>query len=354
MEMNLRQRILTTLRGGCSDRIPWNIYAWLLPRNTVGQKMHAKGLSLMDSKRIYRPVLTDVSYTEERYTIDGEVRFHCCIDTPLGSVTEEASLDPTYGSRWIHKYFITRFEDYPIVEYFLRHTSFEPEFEPWLQADREVGEGGFVVGEVMPIPLMTLIVTWVGITGFAEALYDYPEQFESMLDALNVHYDRQVQLAAASPAEVIWFGDNVTGTIISPTIFERYCMPVYARVLPVLRAAGKFPIAHYDGSNRPLVKHLAKTELPVIEAFTPPPMGNLTVAEAKAAWREKVIWVNFPGNLFHESADGIYSYTMKLLEEGAPGGRLVIGCTEEYPLDQFEKTFNAIGKAMADYEGYPW
>ncbi|MGQ9555745.1 MAG: hypothetical protein ACUVWR_16725, partial [Anaerolineae bacterium] len=94
--------------------------------------------------------------------------------------------------------------------------------------------------------------------------------------------------------------------------------------------------------------------LPVIEAFTPPPMGDVSVAEAKAAWPDKVVWVNFPGSYFLEPAEVIEEYTMGLLEEGAPGGRLVIGCTEDYPYSEFEKTFTAIGKAMARYEGYEW
>ena len=140
----------------------------------------------------------------------------------------------------------------------------------------------------------------------------------------------------------------------SPRLFERYLAPVYARVLPVLRAAGKFPIAHYDGSNKPLVNNLARTALPVIEAFTPPPGGDLTVHDAKAAWPDKVVWVNFPGAMFLEPAEVIHAYMLDLLQKGAPGGRLVIGCTEEFPLDDFDKTFTAIGQAMADFEQVPF
>ena len=187
-----------------------------------------------------------------------------------------------------------------------------------------------------------------------EGIYDHGERFDALIDALNQHYERHIQLAAESPAEIIWFGDNVTGTIISPRLFERYCAPVYARAVPVLRRAGKIPIAHYDGSNRPLVHCLAQTDLPVIEAFTPPPMGDLSVAEAKAAWPDKVVWVNVPGSLFLEPADVIHAYVLELLREGAPGERLVIGCTEDFPPGEFEKTFTAIGRALAEYEGHEW
>jgi hypothetical protein len=201
---------------------------------------------------------------------------------------------------------------------------------------------------------MYLMVAWLGVEGLAEGLYFQTGPFEALLDALNQNYERLLQLAAESPAEIIWFDDNVTATIISPQLFERYCAPVYSRSMPLMRSAGKTPIAHYDGSIRPLLHHLAKTDLPVIEAFTPPPMGDLTVAEAKAAWPDKTVWVNFPGSLFVEPAEVIKSYTLDLLREAAPGGRLVMGCTEDFPADQFEKTFTAIGRALAEYEGYEW
>ena len=122
----------------------------------------------------------------------------------------------------------------------------------------------------------------------------------------------------------------------------------------MLRSAGKLITAHYDGTMRAYLHLLRDIDIPIIEAFTPPPMGDLSVAEAKAAWPDKTIWVNFPGNMFWESEQAIYDYTLGLMHEGASGGHLVMGCTEDYPAAEFEKTFTAMGRAMADYEGYPW
>ena len=354
MSMTLRERLLTTLRGGTSDRIPWNIYGWILSDTEAGRRLHAKGLGVMNTRRIFREINEDVVVSEKWHERDGAPLIIRRIETPLGTLTEEATIEAGYGSRWIKKYFITGPEDYPAAEFFLRHTRFEPEYEEWRRADEATGDGGIVVGEIMPVPIVQIMVAWMGAEGLAEGMYVHTDRFEALIDALNRHYERHVQLAAESPAEIIWFPDNVTATIISPRSFERYCAPIYARAMPVMRSAGKIPIAHYDGSIRPLLQNLARTDLPVIEAFTPPPMGDVSVAEAKAAWPDKVVWVNFPGNYFLEPAEVIEEYTLNLLEEGAPGGRLVIGCTEDYPYSEFEKTFTAIGKAMARYEGYEW
>jgi len=348
--MNLRENLLRTLRGEDTGRTPWNVYGWLLPDSPAARQFCSQGLSRMETRQIFRPVYEGLTICETQFQRAGRPFFRVEIETPLGLLWEEATLDPSYGSRWITKFMISGEQDFPAAEYFIRHTRFEPEYQAWRAADQALGDGGFVVGEIMPIPIMKLIVAWLGVDGFLEALVDYPDRLAALLEGLDAHYDRQIELAAASPAEVIWFADNVTAAIISPRLFERFCAPVYQRVMPVMRAAGKIPISHYDGSNRPLVKALARTDLPVIEAFTPPPMGDLTVSEAKAAWPDKVVWVNFPGSLFVEPFETVRAYALDLLRESAPGGRFVLGCTEDFPLSEFEKTFGAIQSALQEYE----
>jgi hypothetical protein len=345
---------MTVLRGGVADRIPWNVYSWILPNTEAAHRLQQKGLGLMGHQHLFRATYDGVTVTEQRKEIQGRPHFLVRIETPLGDLTEEATLDPNYGSRWIQKHFISGPEDYPAAEFLFRHTHYEPDFDAWREADKAMADAGIVIGTIRPIPIMYLMVAWMGVEGLAEGVHWYTDQFEALLEPLNQNHDRLLQLAADSPAEIIWFDDNVTATIISPRLFERYCAPVYDRAMPVMRSAGKIPIAHYDGSIRPLLQHLARTDLPVIEAFTPPPMGDLAVAEAKAAWPNKTIWVNFPGSLFVEPAEAIETYTLELLEQAAPGGRLVLGCTEDFPAHEFEKTFTAIGQALAKYEGYDW
>lgn len=111
-------------------------------------------------------------------------RFLRTIETPRGTLTEEAALDPSYGSRWITKYFITGPDDYPAAEYFLRHTRFEPSYQEWRSADQVIGAAGIVLAEIMPIPIMQAAVAWTGLEGFAEGLYHHRDCFEALVDAL--------------------------------------------------------------------------------------------------------------------------------------------------------------------------
>ena len=352
--MTLRERLLITLRGGVSDRIPWNIYASLLPHTPAARAMQRRGLGLTASCRTYRAIHEGVTIHEERQETDGRPLLRVRIETPAGVLTEEATIESQHGSRWIRKFFINGPEDYCPAEHFFRHTRFEPDRDSWPQADGCMGDAGIVVSEIMPLPIVYLAQSWMGVEGMTEGLYLYPDRFEALLDALELHYLRQAELAAASAAEVVWFPESITAQVISPRLFERYGLPVYARTVPLVRGAGKLIMAHYDGSIRPYLRLLAGVDIPIIEAFTPPPMGDLTVSEARAAWPDKVIWVNVPGCLYYEPAEVIGDYVTGLLREGAGSGHLVIGCTEDFPPGEFEKTYTAIGQAMAAYQGYAW
>jgi hypothetical protein len=352
--MSLRERLLTTLRGSVSDRIPWTIYSWLLPHTPAGFRMHSRGLALMGSARLYRDTLDQVEISESRRTVNGRTKVRTCYETPVGTLTQESATESGYGTHYRQKYLLTNPEDYAVAQFILEHTQCEPDFSGWLQQDDLMGDGGIVVGEILPVPILQLMVDWMGAQGLAEGIYLYRDRFDALIAAYERIYHRQVEIAAASPAEIIWFPDNVTGSIISPKLFGRYCAPVYARAMPLMRQSAKIPVAHYDGDNRTLISSLAGTDLPVMEAFTPPPMGDLAVAEAKRVWPDKTIWVNFPGNYFLESSEAITAYTFDLLSTSAPGGRLLIGCTEDFPIPQFEKTFDAIGRALAAYQGDAW
>jgi hypothetical protein len=51
----------------------------------------------------------------------------------------------------------------------------------------------------------------------------------------------------------------------------------------MLHQAGKLSFAHYDGACKNLQDCVRSVPIDIIEAFTPPPMGDMTVAQARAA-----------------------------------------------------------------------
>ena len=99
--MTLRERWRTTLRGGVSDRIPWNTSASLRPQTPAARAVQRKGLGLTASCRTYRAIHEGVTIHEERQQTDGRPLFRVRIETPAGTLTEEATIESQHGSRWI-------------------------------------------------------------------------------------------------------------------------------------------------------------------------------------------------------------------------------------------------------------
>ncbi len=119
-------------------------------------------------------------------------------------------------------------------------------------------------------------------------------------------------------------------------------------------AAGKMPALHAHNSNLASFVDLVKrTGVPVIEALTPPPVGDLSLADARAAWGpDVVIWVNFPETIFLLGRQEAHDYTVELLEEDRESARLVIGMTEmgSYGVtdDESERVFKDGMRAIMD------
>jgi len=97
------------------------------------------------------------------------------------------------------------------------------------------------------------------------------------------------------------------------------------------------------------------TKIDIIEAFTPSPMGDVSVAEAMKRWNgEKIIWINFPGTLLASASfEEIEKYTMDMIESIAPGDNFLIGCTESYPMDRWNISFGAVASALKKCGDYP-
>ena len=236
------------------------------------------------------------------------------------------------------------------MKYYYDHAAVEPSYDEWVQLDKEMGREGIVLGQIMPIPIQWLCVEIMGADAWSRGVMLHAEEFQPLFESLTKMYKRLIQIAADSPAEVIWLDDNVTGTMMSPKIFNRYCKPIYDWSCKILKEAGKLSFAHYDGTNSPLKDCIASVDIDIIEAFTPPPMEQMTVAQARQAWPDKVLSVNIPGNIMAEPAEVIEEYITGYMAGAGDGAKFAIGCTEEFQMEKFEHAFGAVAAAMEKFQ----
>jgi hypothetical protein len=107
-----------------------------------------------------------------------------------------------------------------------------------------------------------------------------------------------------------------------------------------------------SGCSRPPSPTPAKTPATapkhIVEALTPPPMGDLSVAEARQAWPDKVLWLNFTSCVHLESDESIASHARQLLAQAGSKRGFLIGVTEDCPFETLERSLRVIAAVLAE------
>ena len=329
--MNIRERAMAVYRGEEPDRIPWLIYDGLCPRGFMDRQLRNRGLGLKVSAPILREEMHHVRV--ETKTIGNIV--YRTYHTPVGDLTakERIGLREGAGSSWTVEHPVKHVSDFEIAEFMAEDTIYVPDYEPFQRAEQNLGDDGIVFVWAGKSPLQKMQIELLGYRAFAIALYMYPKEFESLQRVLEKKADERYRIIAESPAEIVNGTDNINSEIVSPRLFEKYLIPFYDRQAQILHKAGKILENHMDGKLKGLRDLIARTNLDVVEAFTPPPMGDLPLAEARQAWRGKIISLNFPESVFLEGLDTVRKNTLEILNEAAPGEDFMITVTEDIPVE---------------------
>lgn len=338
--MTLREQTLAAVRGERTDRVPFTCYQGLLPEG--GERI--EGLCLVVSARVASVDTPGVSISSEEI---GPGRSRQRMETPWGTLTREVATETGYGSAWTVQHWIQRAEDYAIIERVIREAEVVATPQAVRDARERMGDRGVVLAWTARTPLQRLWIEYCGIERLSWDLVDCPEAVAGVLDAMWEQSRRLMEIAAESEAALIWLPDNITGEVAGPAWFGQYLAPYYREMCDVLLPAGKLPCCHMDGLLRPIRDDIAATPLPVIEAFTPPPDGSLSVAEAAAAWPEKALWLNFPSSVHLCEPDEIMRTTRQLVDEAGGRGGFLIGVTENIPKSVGTRSLGAIAQAIA-------
>jgi uroporphyrinogen-III decarboxylase len=278
------------------------------------------------------------------------------INTPRGSasfITKWKSLDLTEMLPWFPEdgYFIKNSEDYEVVKFLVEDAEYTPSYNNIKEMQMILGNYGIISAFVPKSPFQSMRML-MGAHKLAIDYYTNRKEFEELYSLIYKKELEVYKIAAESPADVIWGPDNVTGIVTTPTFFEKYSIPFYNEVADIIHKQDKTYIVHMDGALKSLKNLIPKTRIDVIESFTPPPVGNLPLAEAKELWKDKIIWANFPEPVSIQGQGAVRKTTQQMLKSVAPGDNFLIGFSEGFPsfmhmiasVPTILKTVNKYGK----------
>jgi len=272
------------------------------------------------------------------------------IDTPVGSITQVERSNTSNPGRFPEKWWIACEDDMKVMIWIEEHMNWRWDEKSYRQ-NLQIWEGCGAPAIYMPrVSIQELFVTTMGVENTIYALADYPDTVEAYFEAMSASHMREIDLINESPVNLVNFGDNIHAGVLSPRLFEKYVLPEYLKRTEKLHRAGKFTFAHWDGDVGPLLPYVRQCGLDGIEAVTPKPQGDVTLAEVREAFGDKMFLVDgIAAILFCEdfTLDELEAQVRECIDLFAPN--LILGISDELPSNGSLERIKFVGEIVDAY-----
>ncbi len=338
-----RRRVMSALGNNVPDKIPFTVYECMIPQCTTERELRNRGLCIVKripSYTILRPNVDTKTYGYKDK--NGRKLVRTVYTTPYGEL--DTLSQPGINTTWTLEHMFKTSEDYKRLLFYIKDSVVKPNYE-YVEAEvNRLGEDFAIRDQIVLEPLQALISEYMGSETFCYEWMDNRDEIMILYKALVELARKVYAVVADSPLEFANYGGNVVPQIIGVENFRKYYVPHYNEAAELLHQKGKLIGCHFDADNTSIMSDIAGTALDYIEAYDPgisPP-----VKEARKAWPGKVLWLNWPSAWHLNSYEEIYSGTVRLIEEAAPGNGLIIGITEDVPAERWQKNFITIMDAI--------
>lgn len=282
------------------DRLPVTIHQWqpYHLREYMGgcDQVEAFNRTGLDASVMPDQVLKDRESPEWKVTSEpqpsdgrGAVETRFKVETPSGRLTYTQTADQitTYFSEHVAK----SLDD---VEIFLRHwpnrTLDHGSLSKWY--DR-TGDAGIVRGYVSCWGQPGIWQEFVELVGTQDAIMfaiDEPDRVHSILDRIARQRAAFVheQMSGAKYDLIEHGGGAASSTVISPSMFEEFCVPYDKLVIAALHACG-FPVVYHTcGGMVPLAEMIPLNGCDASETLSPPGVGGDVTPESRRVLKDKL------------------------------------------------------------------
>lgn len=336
------------LNGGSAEIIPFTMYECMIPQCVAERRMRNRGLCVVNRRGVYTTHRPNVKMTQEHYVESGHTMIRTRYETPVGTV--QTVVQPVGFTSWYHEHMFKTPDDYKVLFYIINDEIHAPEYEAFSTAEKRFGGDAIFRASFGLEPLQALISgVYMGTETFCVEWMDRRDEVLKLYQALVDNRRKIYPLVANSPASHANYGGNVVPEIIGLDTFEKYYVPHYNEAAEIMHKQGKLIGCHFDANCRVLADAIADTGLDYIEAFTPAPDTDMTLAEAREKWAAKVLWLNFPSSLHLRTDKDIVTATIIMLSELKSQDGIIMGITEDIPPDRWQQSCNAIMDGLEQF-----
>jgi hypothetical protein len=370
--MTNRERILAVLDRKSPDRVPWiaRLDLWYHARMAEGNlpaRFH--GMNLVDvgrtlrtgnparDGRIFTTRYEGLEVRAERAPGVARQRFV----TPYGEVTfgrilsDKVSGTTDQGLPLEHP--IHSVDDYKVLEYIAEHTYYDPCYDEYLAYETAVGGEGYPMVSCGDVPFHYFLLHLSGYNQAYFEMVDHAEEFEHLIAVMEqIDRERLWPVVADSPARLILHGVHFDSQMTPPHMFRKYMTPYYRDFSAVLHARGKSLVWHADDDSKDILAEVKDAGFDMSECFCTAPMVEVTLEEARAAWKSDVaifggvpsiiLEPTFPEAEFEEYLRGVFRTI-------APGDAFILGVADNVMPTSLIERVERISDLVEQHGAYP-
>ena len=350
------QRIEAVFRGEMVDRVPFALKGWRAPFCGQEPLLRNDGMGIFEDCPVFTSTSPHVTTETISCVEDGTPCTRTIVRTPVGEIT---SVSRTMGddridrTSWIVEHFFKSPEDYKVLMFIAGDARHEPAYENYGRRRAQMDGDAYLKTGAPGAALHEIMIMFMGVETFSFEWAERRDEIIALDDAMTRSRRDAYRIIAASPALVVCAGGNYAPEVLGMERFREFVLPHWEEAAGILHEGGKLLGSHLDANNRLWADEIGTSPLDWIEAFTPAPDTDMTMAEARAAWAGKTLFINFPSSVHLSSAEEIEDATRKLLEEAAPGDRFIIGITENVPEHCWRESFATILRTCNEYGRLP-
>ncbi|MHB9132504.1 MAG: uroporphyrinogen decarboxylase family protein [Armatimonadota bacterium] len=335
--MTGRERLLATLQRKPTDRVPISTYEL----TTVGpwgwykdEPSYQRLMDVITAKTDWLPLWG--AYTPPEQTgvpVDGETwqegEFTVTrntLHTPNGDLTTTSKFTPSVKTTWTVEHLCKTEED---VERYLSmpNTLLPVDTSEFAQIDTELGDRGMVLCDTGDaIGFVAPLFEFGEFTVFAMT---EPQLIRALCDREHqrvMHGLRAMLEAGCGPLYRIWGPEYCTPPYLPPSAFKEFVAPYVTEMVDLIHQHGCYARIHSHGHIARVLDMIVETGADAIDPIEPPPDGDITMAEVKARYGDRLVLF---GNmelkfLEQETPAEIDARVKVMMDEAKAGGGYVL------------------------------
>lgn len=338
------------------DRIPFALKGWRLPQCQAERDLRNRGMAILDAAPVYGVRNPNVTTEKCTFVKDEATYLRSRIATPAGELStlgRYAANAKTEASFFRLEFMFKAPEDYAAVAALYRDRTYEPTYDAFLKAQEAIGTDAYFKTQAPGAPLHEIMYNIMGVERFSFEWSERRDEIIRLHDIIAENERPVYDIIAASPARVVGCGGNYSPEVLGKQRFTEYVLPHWRKAGEIMHAGGKLLGSHLDADNALWAEEVGASPLDWVEAFTPSPDSDMSLAQARASWPGKILFINFPSSVHLADEEVVRATTRQLIGESAPGDRFIIGITENVPDNCWRRSFQAIMDTLDEYGSLP-